>query len=214
MNANERKFYECKIVGIALTVVLISMLQACTSTSTSTARENKVVSDEHLLKAQAGFESAAVMPLNDLHLVHAEIPPVLVVAQKAPYAAPENKSCDALSREIFALDTVLGQDLDVVSARPKPELLERGTVAVGKAAIGAFRGITEGVVPYRRWVRKLSGAERYSKEVDAAIAAGLARRSFIKGMAYSTACEIIALPMVEAESQDVESSKENAYERE
>jgi hypothetical protein len=37
-------------------------------------------------------------------------------------------------------------------------------------------------------VRKLSGAERYSKQVAAAIAAGTVRRAFLKGMAQASAC--------------------------
>jgi hypothetical protein len=37
-------------------------------------------------------------------------------------------------------------------------------------------------------VRKLSGAERHSKQVAASIAAGTARRAFLKGMATSQQC--------------------------
>jgi hypothetical protein len=44
------------------------------------------------------------------------------------------------------------------------------------------------VVPYRGWVRKLTGAERYSKEVAAAIAAGTVRRAFLKGVVVTRGC--------------------------
>jgi hypothetical protein len=43
-------------------------------------------------------------------------------------------------------------------------------------------------VPFRGWVRKLSGAERYSRQVAAAIAAGAARRAFLKGLAQGKGC--------------------------
>ena len=39
-------------------------------------------------------------PLNDLNLVRAKIPPVLLLAQKAPYALPAEPSCDGLASEI------------------------------------------------------------------------------------------------------------------
>ena len=185
-----------KIITVLVLLMLTGFLIACSSNPASP--EKTAIRDAHLLKARADMENAAVTPLNDLNLVHAEIPSILIDAQKAPYAAPENLSCDGLSREIIALDTVLGPDLDAVNTRAKPDLVERGSVAVGKAAIGVLRGVTEGVVPYRRWVRKLSGAERYSKEVSAAIEAGTARRSFLKGMAYATACERVDYPLVES----------------
>jgi len=51
-----------------------------------------------------------------------------------------------------------------------------------------LRSTTEGLVPFRGWVRKLSGAERYSKQVQAAIAAGAARRAFLKGLMAAKAC--------------------------
>jgi hypothetical protein len=45
-------------------------------------------------------------------------------------------------------------------------------------------------------VRKLSGAERYSREVAAAIAAGTIRRAFLKGMRQAAGCPAAARPPV------------------
>jgi hypothetical protein len=50
------------------------------------------------------------------------------------------------------------------------------------------------VVPFRSWVRKLSGAERYSRDVSAAIAAGIVRRSYLKGVGQVRGCEAPAAP--------------------
>jgi hypothetical protein len=75
-----------------------------------------------------------------------------------------------------------------------PGLVERGTGAVGQAAIGAVRGAAEGVVPFRGWVRKLTGAEQYSKDVAAAIAAGTIRRAFLKGVGQANGCVGAAAP--------------------
>ena len=40
----------------------------------------------------------------------------------------------------------------------------------------AVRRTVEGMVPFRSWVRKLTGAEKHSKEVAASIIAGGVRR--------------------------------------
>jgi hypothetical protein len=132
--------------------------------------------------------SAVVSPLNDLNLVHAAIPPVLQAAQKQPYQVPEDSSCPALSAQITALTEVLGADLDAPPTPGNPGLLERGGNVVGDAAGGALKSAAENLVPFRGWVRKLSGAERYSREVASAIAAGGARRAFLKGLAVGRAC--------------------------
>jgi hypothetical protein len=137
---------------------------------------------------------ATTAPLNDLNLVHAEIPVVLAEAQKAPYGVPAEYNCSTLESSIHALDEVLGADLDAPATVNNPGLIERGTNAAGTAAVGALRSTTEGVVPYRNWVRKLSGAERYSNKVAAAISAGVVRRAFLKGLRVSMECHDHALP--------------------
>ncbi len=134
------------------------------------------------------MSDAATTPLSDLNLVHASIPAVLVDAQKRPYVAPADHSCPALAAEVRALDEVLGPDLDAPASASNPGLIERGSTAVGDAAVSAVRGAAQGVVPFRGWVRKLTGAERYSKEVAAAIAAGTVRRAFLKGVAVTRGC--------------------------
>ncbi len=135
-------------------------------------------------------------PLSDLNLVRAEIPPVLSNALKGPHAVPADRSFAALGQEIQALDAVLGADLDVPAMPANPSLIERGAGAVGNAATGALRGAAEGVVPFRGWVRKLTGAERCSREVAAAIAAGTIRRAYLKGMGLSANFPVPAAPRV------------------
>ncbi|MEY2686136.1 MAG: hypothetical protein RL375_334 [Pseudomonadota bacterium] len=132
--------------------------------------------------------SAATTPLGDLNLVNAPIPDTLQNAQKNPYAVPASLSCEALSSDIHALDEVLGPDLDTPATEANRGLIERGTEAAGGAAVGALRRTAEGVIPFRSWVRKLTGAERYSKRVAAAIAAGTVRRAFLKGLGVAQHC--------------------------
>lgn len=136
------------------------------------------------------FAQAATTPLSDFNLVRADIPPVLAAAQKAPYGVPADRSCAALAADVQALDAVLGADLDTPSTAANPSLIDRG----GDAAVGAFRNAAEGVVPFRGWVRKLSGAEKYSREVAAAIAAGTIRRAYLKGLGVASGCTAPAAP--------------------
>jgi hypothetical protein len=55
-------------------------------------------------------------------------------------------------------------------------------------AVGAVQRTAEGLIPFRSWIRKLSGAERHSKHVSACITAGSVRRAFLKGLAASKHC--------------------------
>lgn len=125
---------------------------------------------------------AVTSPLHDLNIVQADIPPKLLAVMALPYAMPADRTCAGLEREIRELDAVLGTDLDAPPTEANPGLIERGTNEARDAAFGALRSTAEGVVPYRGWVRKLTGAERYSKKVSAAIAAGTVRRAFVKGL--------------------------------
>jgi hypothetical protein len=141
---------------------------------------------------------AITSPLSDLNIVQAEIPPALVAAKKAPYQAPVDASCDGIEAEVEELDALLGADLDTRETLLNPSLIERGVDAASDAAlghaVGTVRGATEGIIPFRSWVRKLSGAEKYSKEVAAAISAGTVRRSFLKGHGDARGCLVPASP--------------------
>jgi hypothetical protein len=132
--------------------------------------------------------NAVVSPLNDLNLVQAEIPATLIEAEKQPYALPVDAGCDALQAEIRELDAHLGPDLDAAATDANPSLIERASNEAKRAAVGTIRSSSESVVPFRGWIRKLSGAERYSKKVSAAIAAGTVRRAFLKGLRVSKDC--------------------------
>jgi hypothetical protein len=145
---------------------------------------------------QAGTQVAGAVtsPLADLNIVHAEIPPVLKAAAKAPYAAPADGACAALGTDVQALDAALGPDLDAPASAVQTGLVERGVETVGSVAVGSLHAAADGVLPFRTWVRKLTGAERYSKQVAAAIAAGSVRRAYLKGLGKAAGCEAPAAP--------------------
>lgn len=152
------------------TLVLVLMLSACAT------------------KTQSRVTSAATTPLSDLNIVREDIPEVLEYARHHPYQAPADKACSSITGEIAKLDEVLGSDLDAPDSGEGPSLMDRGTDAAENSAIGALQRTAEGLIPFRSWVRKLSGAERYSRKVSSAIAAGSIRRAFLKGVATSHGC--------------------------
>jgi hypothetical protein len=145
-------------------------------------------------KMEKEAERGMLAPFNDLNLVRADIPPVLAAAAKGPYAAPARRNCASLAAEIAELDAVLGADLDTPVTAVNPSLIERGVGLATDAAVRQVHTLTTVVVPYRGWVRKLSGAERYSKEVSAAISAGTIRRAYLKGFARGDNCPAPAAP--------------------
>ena len=145
-------------------------------------------------KEGAQIQKAVEAPLGDLNLVQEKIPPVLQAAIQAPYALPSRRDCPALANEVLALDGALGADLDTPPTTADPGLVARGSSAVGDAANDALRGAAESVIPFRGWVRRLDGAERHSKEVAAAIAAGSVRRAFLKGVGQTLGCQAPAAP--------------------
>lgn len=145
--------------------------------------------------AASAVTGAVTAPLSDLNLVRAPIPMVLKEAVKAPYEKPPEPGCDALAARVRELDEALGTDLDAPPAPDNPGLVERGTREVGSAAAGALKSTAEGIIPFRGWVRKLTGAERYSREVAAAIAAGTVRRAYLKGLGDAQGCVAPAAPL-------------------
>jgi len=170
----------------AVSILFAVALAACASTKTQ-IRQGAPTTGQ--------FTDAAEAPLKDLNVVRADIPWILKDAQKAPYAIPIDHSCSALASEIRSLDEVLGADLDMPPSDSNAGYIERGTAVVGQESVSAVRRTAEALVPFRSWVRRLTGAERYSREVVAAITAGTVRRAFLKGLGEAAQCSPPAAPL-------------------
>jgi len=137
--------------------------------------------------------TAATAPLDDLNLRQQQIPPILTAAASQPYALDGLTTCADLNTEILQLTDVLGEDIDAAAA-PKVTGGEKTREMAGNATLDTVRATTTGIIPFRGWVRKLSGAERHQKEVDAAITAGQIRRAFLKGVGMQRNCAPPAAP--------------------
>ncbi len=142
--------------------------------------------------------SIAATPINDLNLNDTAIPPILVLAKAQPYATPPDLRCAPLLAELALFDAVLGPDLDAPEPAVETGTGARAASVVGDAALGAVQRTVEGAIPLRGWLRKLSGAERRSREVAAAITAGSVRRGFLKGVALARACAVAPASTVAA----------------
>ena len=137
-----------------------------------------------------GVKGAAESPLRDLNVLRTKIPEVLLQAMADPYEKPGRLRCPELISRLAVLNEALGDDLDVI---PKPS--EDGMVAKGRTtALSLASGAASGVIPFRGWVRKLSGAEQHDKYVQAAILAGAVRRAYLKGLGEAQHCPSPATP--------------------
>lgn len=162
------------------------------STGEATAQAGTAASATDAKSQKIG--EAITAPLSDFNLVQTPIPPVLLQAQAGPYAALPDPSCANIAAAVIALDAALGPDVDAPGQ--EHSLGEKGASAVENAGISALRNTTEGIVPFRGWIRKLTGAERYSEKVTAAIGAGIVRRAYLKGVGQTNHCQPPAAPRI------------------
>lgn len=177
-------------------MALLSLLvfTACTPPETAQAPGSEATPKAVVTPMGKQLAGAATTPLHDLNLVRAKIPAALLAAQKAPYAPPVDPGCGGLAIEIRQLDAALGDDLDAPLTAGQRNLLEQGKTLADDAAVGAVRHAAEDLIPYRSWVRKLTGAERHSRLVTRAIAAGIVRRAYLKGLGEAKGCQSPASP--------------------
>lgn len=138
---------------------------------------------------QSKYIDAVEAPFHDLNLIQKGIPSVLVEAEIAPYLVPTDQSCESLSKSIYTLDIALGSDQK--GHLNDPTMYERAVEELDSQAVDAIRNTTESLLPFRGWVRKLSGAARHSKRIARANAAGLIRRAFLKGIRVSKNCPMV-----------------------
>jgi hypothetical protein len=138
--------------------------------------------------------AAAAAPLTDLNIRKEDIPTVLAKAQENPYLMPAGHSCVTIALEIRELDEALGPDYDAPKVTADESFMDKASDVAEDQAVGAVQRTAEGLIPFRSWVRKLSGAEKYAKHVSACVTAGSVRRAFLKGLAASQHCTLPELP--------------------
>ena len=128
------------------------------------------------------MEHAVTQPARDVNLKQDRIPPRLLQIEKAPYDLSNIEGCRAITAEIASLRPLLGPDVNEDPRLTRAEKRERSVSRVAGGIIG-------GLIPFRGIVREVSGANAAQMRYQRAMAAGFARRSFLKGMAHSKGCK-------------------------
>ena len=136
-------------------------------------------------ETRRGVGGAAAIPLRDVGLIRQEIP-LLLRNLDYPYTTVSLSDCTAVTREIGALDAVLGPE----SYQPGPNrnVWDRSGDFVEEQTIEAAENTAEDLIPFRSWVRRISGASRAEREALRAVANGQQRRTFLRGYGASLGC--------------------------
>jgi hypothetical protein len=163
----------------------LALLGACTTVPADGSSQIQTTSQAN----RENLQGAAAAPLRDVNVLRTKIPDVLLKAMADPYARPPKPNCASIIAQILPLNGALGADLDEVAV-DEDDLMERGRESV----LGVMAGAASSVIPFRGWVRQLSGAERHDKLVSAAITAGAVRRAYLKGLGETRGCNPPATP--------------------
>lgn len=134
------------------------------------------------------LKDAAASPLYDVNVLKTKIPPALVAAEATPYRLPSPLNCETIAAEIAPLDEALGPDLDIPPSLENPSALERSTEFAKEGSVALVRSGAQSLVPFRGFMRTLSGAERADRVVRESITAGGVRRAFLKGIGLNLRC--------------------------
>jgi hypothetical protein len=87
-------------------------------------------------------------------------------------------------------------------AGPNRNIWDRGGDFVEQQTIAAARNTAQDLIPFRSWVRTLSGASEADREALRAVANGQQRRTFLRGYGASMGCpDIIPAPPALPRSQ-------------
>ena len=183
----------------ASTLPLLLLLCACTTTRADGSGRIQTSAEAN----RESLQGALAAPLRDVNVLRTKIPEVLLEAEADPYRRPVTGRCEELRSLAAPLDEALGRDLDLIAIE-QADMMAKGK----ETALGAVAGVATDFIPFRGWVRKLTGAERHDKLVQKAILAGSVRRAYLKGLGESRGCMPPATPShlltgAEAVSQDI-----------
>jgi hypothetical protein len=166
-----------KITAVAIAAGLATLAGACSTTAGEKDRVDEV---------RRGVVDAAASPFRDIGLVRPEVPATLQGLGYPYSSAGLTIGCDAVLYEIGKLDAILGAE----SFQPGLErgISSKGLDAIEGAVINAARDAAGDIIPYRGWVRRISGAAKAEKEASRAIIQGQTRRAYLRGYGAALGC--------------------------
>ncbi|MFN3514211.1 MAG: hypothetical protein ACK41C_14275 [Phenylobacterium sp.] len=170
---------------VLLVLPVLALAGACTTTRADGSPQVQTTSEAK----RESVEGALTSPLRDVNLLRNKIPPVLLDAIPHPYERPAPASCENIRYLVMTLNAALGPDLD------EPDDNEESLMMRSRdTALGAMAGLASDIIPFRGWVRKLTGAEQHDRLVAEAITAGGVRRAYLKGLGEARGCNPPATP--------------------
>lgn len=138
-----------------------------------------------------GITDAAYTPLRDVNMIRPEVP-LLLRNLEYPYSTATLTSCAAVLEEIRQFDAVLGPES--YAAGPNRNIWDRSGDFVEQQTIQAAQSTAQDIIPFRSWVRRLTGASAAEREALRAVANGQQRRTFLRGYGASLGCPNIIPP--------------------
>jgi hypothetical protein len=123
-------------------------------------------------------EDIAVQPVKDVGVVKTKIPPLLLEAAEDVYTLKGLSRCDQIGAAYHQLNGALGSDFV-----PGGFKANKGKIRINGDTVAGL------IVPFRGIVREVSGAAEAQRELAAAIAAGIARRGFLRGVYQGRRCK-------------------------
>jgi len=139
-----------------------------------------------------GVINATAQPLRDVNLVRQEIPMVLRGLEYPYSTATLTEGCPEIARQIASLDAALGPE----SYQPgqSRNVWDRSGDFVEDQVIEAAEDTVNDFIPFRSWIRRISGANRAERDALRAVANGQQRRTFLRGYGASLGCPRVIPP--------------------
>jgi hypothetical protein len=145
--------------------------------SPAVGQEKSENSDTRVTGQDISAEDVVTTPASDLNLKKDEIPALLLAAEERPYVLQGLNTCSQITAAIGQLDAVLGEDIDLPQEGGRRMMPGR----VAQSVVGSL-------IPFRGLIREISGANAHDRALQQAVLAGVARRSFLKGIGQGKGC--------------------------
>ena len=133
-----------------------------------------------------GVTDTVAAPLRDVGIIRRDIPTLLLTLQYPYSTASLASGCSSVAYELGQLDAVLGPE----SLEPGParNIWDRSGDFAEQQTMDAAQDAAEDSIPFRSWVRRISGASAAESDALRAFANGQQRRTFLRGYGSSLGC--------------------------
>jgi hypothetical protein len=136
-------------------------------------------------------EDVVTQPVEDVGIDKKDIPENLLRIQDKPYSLAGIKTCAQIRSAIGDMDAVLGEDLDVPYEATRDDKRKDTAGKIGGLLVNS-------IIPFRGVIREISGAAAQERRYNAAVYAGVVRRSFLKGVGLQRGCKYPSAPQPNA----------------